>query len=112
MGFFVEDGHTLEATIEARPGLHPELKVTYRPATPEAVHRYYGQVARADDSYKVMVAFLLKHLVGWEAGDVPLTEANLRRLKYQLQSDLVSIITGYSVPKNGEVSEAEAGAKN
>lgn len=110
MGFFIDDGLTLEAAVEARAGLHPELAVSYRPATPEAVHRLFASASKPEDTYKARVAFLLKHLVSWGA-DVPITEANLRRLRYQLLTDLVELVAGYSAGKGGE-SENEADAKN
>ena len=31
LGYFVDDGRTLDAYLQATPLIHPELRMTYRP---------------------------------------------------------------------------------
>jgi hypothetical protein len=99
---FIDDGLTLDGVIPARPGLHPALAFTYRPATAAEVQRYLNALARGDerDPIRATVRLVEAHLVEWEAkgkgGEpLPLSEAALRRLRHQVLQGLADHVCGY-----------------
>lgn len=100
MGILIRDGYTLEGLIPARPGLHGELRFSYRPALPERVVEYLrADKSTAAKEVGAAVKLLGEHLVSWDAEE-PLTPEGapglLRRLPHPVLTALVDHVTGYS----------------
>lgn len=102
---FINDGLTLDATIEARPGLHPALRVKYRPALPEKVNGYLKELRLSGKAHTdAGVDLLAEHLVSWDAKDdagneVPISPRVLRRIYQPLLERLLDLVTTYSAPQ-------------
>lgn len=93
---FIDDGFTLEGKVERKPGHWPELRFTYRPASPAQVFAYRA-VDRTDGA-KVEAA-AVKLVAGcvhaWNAGEARPEEANVKRLHFRVLDQMLDIVTGY-----------------
>ena len=97
MGLLIRDGYTLDGKIPAKPGLHGEVKFSYRPALPERVVEFL----RADTSTPVRelantIKLLSEHLVAWDEECDPTSPETLRRVPHSALQLLVNHVTGYS----------------
>ncbi len=92
---FIDDGYTLDSEVKERPGIHPGLKFSYRPALAEAVYQY-GRVEPKDGKAAAErnALFLVQHLVTWDATE-PISVANLKRLHHRMIDDLIGWVSGY-----------------
>lgn len=99
---YIDDGYTAETTIPAASGIHPAVKITYRPALAE--ERY--QILRVTDvdgkEHVGRLAKLVKrHLEAWNVKDrkgnvVPIEESFIRRVQPALLGKITDIILGFS----------------
>lgn len=119
-----DDGYTLAATLVPQDARKPRVRVTYRPALPEATMAYRVRVGRSDDPKERLAALLdlLKgHVVAWDlkqAGanghpvPLPFSPAMLdrpavqRALGMEYLDDMANLVNGYTA------GEWEADAKN
>lgn len=107
MAFLIRDGFTLEGLVPARPGLHGEVRFSYRPAIPERVGEYLkADASTAPKELANHVKLLLEHLVSWDVEEngqpVPLDAAALRRVPHGALQVLLNHVTGYTATDWGE----------
>src|SRR5262245_5279408 len=111
--FFINDGYTVKAAIKARPGLHGELRFTYRPGTlEERETEYSGRGQTAKGAIKSMSELLAKKLEGWSIDGFEPTAANIVKLKPSLFDRLFAVVVGLSPDDSGQQVDVEADAKN
>ncbi len=111
--FFINDGYTITATINARPGLHGALTFTYRPATLEERETEYssrGNTARA--AVGSMTRLMAGKIQSWSLEGVEITAGNLVRLKPSLFDRVFAIVVGLAADDSGQRVDVEAEAKN
>jgi hypothetical protein len=99
---FIDDGYTEEAYIAARAGFYGEHRFKYRPMLAKATA---AMAEKADRSLDGSIAddradAIAKHLLLWDMRDskgslVPITAANLKRLKPTLFMRLFNLLAGY-----------------
>lgn len=94
---FIDDGFTLEGRIERKPGHWPELRFTYRPASPQAVYAYRAaDRAQPERMEEAAVKLVASCLVGWEAGaGIDPVPANIKRLHFRVLDQMLDAVTGY-----------------
>lgn len=103
----INDGYTATKTVPAAPGLHPELRIVYRPALhrERIVYRQKGASPDPDVLEACEVALLMKYLVsvnGHEYKD----KDRAARLLPVARVYAVNLILGY------EPADEAADAKN
>jgi hypothetical protein len=100
--FIPDDGYTEPGFIQAIPGLHGDLRFTYRPMLVEVnaeVGEAFKSLSSADCERKA-AAVLADHLKTWDVvhpktkAPVPVTPANLLRMKSAVFSRLWGIVRG------------------
>lgn len=96
-GLFLDDGYTAHRTLPAAPGLHPELRVQYRPALAKERIAYRAKLAGADpaavDSFEIDLIARHKVVVnGSELRD----KERLKQLRPAVRSHLLDLILGYA----------------
>lgn len=108
---FIADGYTLEHTIPALSGFHPELNIKFRPTTPVervTTSREIANLDRADrcgEAERKAAEFMAKKLVSWDLMAPPNTEgampqtveintANILRLEHHLSASLFKVLLG------------------
>lgn len=129
MSDFIDDGYTEEGYIANEEGYHGELEFTFRPALPRLADRvtallmadkweaFWDAAAKALASEpKLLQSWSLK---GAGGQDVPITAANIQRLKPRLAHKLWSVVSGNrpSDPREGDLPaggkiDLEGDAKN
>lgn len=91
---FIDDGYTLEATLEAT-NFHPAVSITYRPMLRSERIRLIEKSARAVDDKQAVEASnavsesLAKHLVKWDVTNsrgepVQITADNMQKIEPHL----------------------------
>lgn len=117
----IRDGFTRTSFIKEVPGLHGELRFSYRPMLPEernALRRVIGEAA-GDKGNMLLQAALTKHLVDWNATDdqgdaVKISQDGVRRLPPALYDRLYLIVSGIDasdpLPDATEEEESEYAA--
>lgn len=99
---FIRDGFTLEGKVEARPGLYPEIRFTYRPALPRRVAEYLkADKGTPEKEQRADTKLLLEHVQSWDAHDengqqLSFDEATLTRVYHPILQTLLNHVTGYT----------------
>ncbi len=93
---FIEDGYSASRTIPGVAGLHPELRVTYRPALGRERLNYRAKLNGGDpatiDSYEIDA--LIRHKVC--VNGVGLTEKEkVAKLRPAIRAHLLDLVFGY-----------------
>lgn len=102
---FIDDGYTLTRTIQAAPGLYPEVVVKYRPGL-RRDRLDHGKVFGGSDPAKVdtfEAALIERHVV--EFGGEPFPKGKARRLHPELQKLLLDLVLCYEPADAGEGDE-------
>ena len=110
---FIGDGYDERASIAAQPGLWQAMRFTFRPMLPLEYGQFVDFANRnSDEKAKEEIARrLATKIVDWDLRDVkdrpvPVTQANLQRIKPLLLVRLWNIVCGME-PGDG-VNEAPA----
>lgn len=95
----IRDGFTQTGYIRENPGLHGELRFSYRPMLPEAVDdiEAHRRVKKGSDDTKLVIAAISERLVSLQQDDgtdLEATAENVRRLRYSLLYRVYNIIAG------------------
>jgi len=93
----IEDGYTATRTIPSVAGLHPELRVMYRPALAKERLNYRAKGGSGDPTVLDVheVELIVKHLVsvnGQEFRD----KEKVARLKPTIRQHLVDLVLGFA----------------
>lgn len=91
MSIYIEDGYTLTKTIEAVPGLHPEVVFTYR-AAPGIERNRYSEARGADAVTKFEDELIKKYTV--DVNGQPLDPRG--QIKPTLRVHFMNLILGYA----------------
>lgn len=92
---FIDDGYTAVKKLDAAPGLHPAVSVTYRPATGQArTELRFAASAGADRVFHLENQLLERQRVTLD-GD-PLTAAKAAGLKPAVREKLLDLVLGYA----------------
>lgn len=93
--FFIPDGYTQTAKIEARPGVHPEAIVTYRPALVDEYNAWRAEANSGDPKRKTKKDFELirAHVINLNGSAIP--PEQVAKLKPQFVERLTDLILGY-----------------
>ena len=108
----IEDGYTITTRVAVRPGIHPEVKFTYRPALASERFEFLRRTdLTGEEKLDHCARILQQHLQTWnvrtKAGaQVETTIQNVRRLQPTLLESLLDIVLGY------KPGEQEADQKN
>lgn len=97
MPITITDGFTRTTDIKGRPGMHPAVRVVYRPALARVRHEYQIAIKSNDPGRMdaVEVAILTEYVKD-VAGDGPLSKAQAERLEPNLRSDLIDLVLSYT----------------
>ena len=115
--FFIPDGYTVSATLNALPELGCEkIQFKYRPATGGETNAWLQDRMRGDGKQlsEANAAFLADHLVSWNlkhnGKEIPITKENCNRLHSVLINRFRDIISGFEKPDEveGESVKSEA----
>jgi hypothetical protein len=98
----IDDGYTVDLTIPALVGHHPEVKIAYRPATlreMRAIDKAIAEPATIDDAMNATCEFVAKHIAKWDVVDqngaaVPITPQSVDRLESVLAAQLFNVCRG------------------
>jgi hypothetical protein len=108
------DGYTIECVIPRVPGLHPRIKLKFRPALADERHAWLMGTERDVDGKarnKRVTDILKRHLESWDVRTRDGKEAGCRddatlaKLQPALQSKLLDLVLGYAPAQE----EADAG---
>lgn len=103
---FITDGYTATRTIDAVPGLHPALRVVYRPAL-APVRLGYRVLAEGRDPEAIAKReneLIAKYVLTINGASVPAEKA--ATLKPSVRSYLLDLVLGYAA------ADEEADLKN
>lgn len=116
---FIEDGYNESGYISAEEGIHGALEFEYRPMIPSVQGRILEKKETEAFVDAVCKALIREsHLKSWSLKDskgtaVPLTEANLKRIKPRLFDKLWTTIAGLRPSdRDPKAIDLEADAKN
>ena len=109
--WFILDGYEKSASIPAVPGLHPALRVRYRPALfDERLDHLSARDVDGREGTERIARMVVRHLESWDAkvkGEVaPRTAEMVRKLQPALLERLLNLVLGYTP------AEEAADAKN
>lgn len=111
--WFIPDGYTVTATVNARPGLHGALTFTHRPATlEERETEFAGRGSSARSAIESMARLLSRKIQSWSLEGIEITAGNLVRLKPALFDRLFAVVVGLTADDSGQRVDVEAEAKN
>lgn len=96
----IRDGFTQEAYIAERPGLHGELRFSYRPMLPESVDdiEAHRSTKKGSEDTKLVAAAVADRIVRLEDGvgtEIEPTVESVRRLRYGILYKVYNIIAGF-----------------
>jgi hypothetical protein len=101
LDYIPNDGYTEEGFIEASPGYHGDFRFSFRPMLVEERARIVAanNAVRPEEYERLCAAELAKKITVWSLRDkaqqaVPITAANILRLKPRLNSRIFGIVTG------------------
>ncbi len=93
----ISDGYTATKTVPGAPGLHPDLKISYRPALARERIAYRQRAASSDpdvlDAHEV--ALLQKHLVSINGVEYR-EKDKLARMVPAVRAQAVDLVLGYT----------------
>jgi hypothetical protein len=110
---YIDDGYTLDAVVAAAPGVHPEVRLAYRPCTHDQRNRYLKASADPDKRAAAAAELVAKHVQSWDlkkrdGADVPVAKESALRVQPLLLDKVVDLLCGYA----GSAEEEEADRKN
>lgn len=97
---YIPDGYTETTVIPARKGVHEAVRITYRPATVVERTRCFGNYDKIspDERLSRCTKLLVEHVTEWslehEGRTLPISEATLERLRFELFDALTDIVSG------------------
>jgi hypothetical protein len=104
---FLDDGYTASQTVPGQPGLHPELRVTYRPCLGRERLNYRAKLAGGDpasiDAYEIAALVQYKVTVN---GTALTSKEQTAKLRPAVRAILLDLVFGYAP------EEESADAKN
>lgn len=109
----IEDGYSIDTVIPRVAGLHPAVKVRYRPALAEERHAWLMGADRdvgGKERVGRIVDMLTRHVEAWDvktkrgAEVSPKNTEMVRRLQPTLQAKLLDLVLGYT-PAQEEADE-------
>src|SRR5688572_2002083 len=102
----IDDGFSITTTIPRAPGLHPAVKLNYRPALHDERQQWLLDNERAIDGTartNATVAIITKHVQSWDitAGPAkrpasPSDPATVKRLQPNLLDKILNLVLGYT----------------
>ncbi len=107
----IEDGYSVETTIPRVAGLHPAVKVRFRPALAEERHQWLMDSDRdlgGKDRVRRTASLIARHLEAWDVKTRrqvevnPKDEASIIRLQPTLLTKISDLILGYAPVKEDE----------
>lgn len=103
---FIADGYTGTRTIPAVPGMHPELRVVFRPALAVVRLQYRAVLSSGDHDAAIRREneLFAKHVLTINGVELP--AGQLSQMKPKVRADLLNLILGY------EPEQEEQDAKN
>ncbi len=117
---FIDDGYTENGHIDAEAGIHGPLDFEYRPMVPQVQAR---TLAKKDGDE--FINAMSKELAGekdalvksWslmnsKKESVPVTEANIKRLRPRLYDKLWQVVAGVRASDGGKPLDLEGDRKN
>lgn len=89
----IDDGYTEDGFIAAVPGLHPELRFTYRPVRREERATWGRGLEGCNPAAQTRKTneLLAKHVASWSAV-APITAENVGRLRQTLFDKLFAVV--------------------
>jgi hypothetical protein len=75
---FVGDGYDMRGAVPRAPGIHPECKFTYRPATREERARAQREALKDGRDTDVYADLIARHVSEWSLGEKPTRERVLK----------------------------------
>ncbi len=115
---YIEDGYTEKGSLDAEAGIHGAIQFEYRPMMPVAQGRLL------DTKGEAFIPAVAKALCGkegslksWSLVDskkqpVPVSEANILRIKPRLFDKLWQVVAGIRPSDGGKPLDLEADGKN
>jgi hypothetical protein len=91
---YIEDGYSASKKIEAIPGLHPEVKVLYRPALQAEVKKWQTIVGNPEQQTKADFDLIQKHVVSLNGNPIP--KEKVHKLNPSIIRQLIDLICSYS----------------
>lgn len=101
IGYFPDDGYTLDGFVREIPGAHGEMSFRYRPMTPEVRDSYIVMIDKAGPLKASIVSaeIVAKRIESWSATDhqgkaLAVSSQALRRLHPILFTRIIGIVVG------------------
>ncbi len=99
---YIHDGYTRNGHIKAVPGLHPEVKFTFRPATAAQVELILGKTRREQNDDAVTSfhsQVIASHVIEWDIQDekkrpLEIKVDKIRRLQSGVFGKLFGMVIG------------------
>lgn len=105
---FIQDGYTRTQTLPAVPGLHPEVRVAYRPALARERHAYAAKLATRDaaqaDQHECDL--IVRHVAELNGQPPAAWRDKVAKLVPAVRQQLLDLVLGYSA------AQEAADAKN
>lgn len=100
---YIDDGYTIEATIEGKDGEYDGIEIEYRPLLRKEMWRHSQAVTKAKENEdlekidELVAELVVQKVISWTLFDrngksVPLTAENVLRLHTDLFNQLILII--------------------
>jgi len=97
---YIDDGYTFDAKVPRQAGVHPEVSVSYRPATFDERNRYLKASAdperRASAAADLVVAHVKEWGIATVKGPVPVSKDAAKRVQPTLLDKIIDLILGYA----------------
>lgn len=105
---FIDDGYTETQIIREEPGLHPAVRLQFRPLTPSEVAQWSQECEhkRGVALKEATAKWMNGHIVEWDLPKPPET-ANLLKLRPSLFDRIFNMLWGYAAG-----DEVETDSKN
>lgn len=113
---FIDDGYNKDCLIKAVPGLYPDVRFTFRPATGSESEIIMGQTRREqndDRNTTFMAQVIAKHVLEWDiknakGAQVEITVPNVRKLHPVVFQKVFSSILGLTPSDDASVQSKES----
>ncbi len=100
----IEDGYSIDTTIPRIAGLHPAVKIRFRPALAEERQAWLLGSERdmnGKDRVGRIADIIRRHLEAWDLKlrngvEAPRSDEMIRRLQPTLQAKMLDLILGYT----------------
>lgn len=101
IGYFPDDGYTIDGFVREIPGAHDAVRFRYRPMTPEVRDGYIVMIDKAGPLKASVVSaeIVAKRIESWSITDqqgkpLPVSAQTLRRLHPILFTRIIGIVVG------------------